>query len=149
MQRLRHEPEDDDRALPDGAVLGRPCGCDASMPSCSPCRAGLVPGALGRWPILAGGVPSARTALVELWHDQRLDIDLLMVVAALAAAAVGAALEGAVLLALFSLSQTLEHRAMGKARRAVEALMQLRPETALREGPDGVTEVAGRRPGAR
>lgn len=30
---------------------------------------------------------------------------------------------------------------MGKARRAVEALMQLRPETALREGPEGVTEV--------
>lgn len=90
---------------------------------------------------LAGGVPAARSALVELWRDHRLDIDLLMVVAALAAASVGAALEGAVLLALFSLSQTLEHRAMGKARRAVEALMQLRPETALREGPDGVTEV--------
>jgi Zn2+/Cd2+-exporting ATPase len=91
---------------------------------------------------LAGGLPAARTALVALWQDHRLDIDLLMVVAALAAAAVGAALEGAVLLALFSLSQTLEHRAMGKARRAVEALMQLRPESALREGPDGVTEVA-------
>ena len=71
-----------------------------------------------------------------------LDIDLLMVVAALAAAWVGAAMEGAVLLTLFSLSGTLEHQAMGKARRAVEALMALRPETALREGPDGaVTEV--------
>ncbi len=91
---------------------------------------------------LAGGVPAARSALIELWQDRRLDIDLLMVVAALAAAAVGAALEGAVLLALFSLSQTLEHRAMGKARRAVEALMHLRPETALRDGPDGVEEVA-------
>jgi heavy metal translocating P-type ATPase len=91
---------------------------------------------------LAGGVPAARSALAELWQDRRLDIDLLMVIAALAAAAVGAALEGAVLLALFSLSQTLEHRAMGKARRAVEALMQLRPETALREGPGGVEEVA-------
>jgi heavy metal translocating P-type ATPase len=91
---------------------------------------------------LTGGLPPLRTALAELWRDRHLDIDLLMVIAALAAAAVGAALEGAVLLALFSLSQTLEHRAMGKARRAVEALMQLRPETALREGPDGVVEVA-------
>lgn len=89
---------------------------------------------------LAGGLPAARSALQELGKG-RLDIDLLMVLAALAAAAVGAALEGAVLLALFSLSQTLEHRAMGKARRAVEALMQLRPETALREGPEGVEEV--------
>jgi Zn2+/Cd2+-exporting ATPase len=90
---------------------------------------------------LTGGVPPLRTALAELWSDRRLDIDLLMVVAALAAALVGAALEGAVLLALFSLSHTLEHRAMGKARRAVEALMQLRPETALREGPEGILEV--------
>ena len=105
-----------------------------------PLPQGLVWGALGV-SFLTGGLPPLRTALAELWQDRRLDIDLLMVVAALAAAAVGAALEGAVLLALFSLSQTLEHRAMGKARRAVEALMQLRPETALREGPDGVVEV--------
>lgn len=105
-----------------------------------PLPQGLVWAALGL-SYLTGGLPPLRTALYELWHDRRLDIDLLMVVAALAAATVGAALEGAVLLALFSLSQTLEHRAMGKARRAVEALMQLRPETALREGPEGVVEV--------
>lgn len=104
-----------------------------------PLPAGLAWAALGL-AYLTGGLPAARAALAELWQDHRLDIDLLMVVAALAAAAVGAALEGAVLLALFSLSQTLEHRAMGKARRAVEALMQLRPETALREGPGGGVE---------
>ncbi|WP_103255846.1 heavy metal translocating P-type ATPase [Tabrizicola aquatica] len=116
-----------------------------------PLPAGLTWAALGL-AFLTGGLPAARSALNELWHDRRLDIDLLMVVAALAAAAVGAALEGAVLLALFSLSQTLEHRAMGKARRAVEALMQLRPETALREGAGGVVEevpVADLVPGDR
>lgn len=92
---------------------------------------------------LAGGVPAAITALRALFGQGRLDIDLLMVIAALAAAAVGAALEGAVLLALFSLSGTLEHRAMGRARRAVEALMALRPEFALRQAVDGtVAEVA-------
>lgn len=81
---------------------------------------------------VAGGVPALWSALGALLRRHVLDIDLLMVVAALAAAAVGAFLEGAVLLALFSISGTLEHRAMGKARRAVEALMGLRPETALR-----------------
>ena len=92
---------------------------------------------------LAGGLPPLRGALSELFGRGVLDIDLLMVVAALAAAAVGSALEGAVLLALFSIAGTLEHRAMGRARHAVEALMQLRPDTALRLGPDGaVTEVA-------
>lgn len=105
-----------------------------------PLPQGLVWAALGL-SYLTGGLPPLRTALAELWQDRRLDIDLLMVVAALAAALVGAALEGAVLLALFSLSHTLEHRAMGKARRAVEALMQLRPETALRVGAEGVVEV--------
>lgn len=99
---------------------------------------------------LAGGVPPLRTALRALWQDHVLDIDLLMVVAALAAAAVGAVIEGAVLLALFSISGTLEHRAMGRARRAVEALMHLRPETALRQAPGGAVEevpVASLRPG--
>ncbi|WP_205912030.1 cation-translocating P-type ATPase [Rhodobacter sp. SGA-6-6] len=109
---------------------------------------------------LAGGLPAAGRALAALWRDHVLDIDLLMVIAALAAAGVGAALEGAVLLTLFSLSTTLEHRAMTRARRAVEALMALRPDTALRQAPDGsVAEVAAAdlrpgdivvlRPGAR
>lgn len=89
---------------------------------------------------LAGGIPAALSALRALWVDHILDIDLLMVIAALAAAAVGAAVEGAVLLTLFSLSGTLEERAMGKARRAVEALMALRPETAIRRKADGSTE---------
>lgn len=89
---------------------------------------------------LAGGVPAGLEALRALWRDRELDIDLLMVVAALAAASVGAAIEGAVLLALFSLSSTLEERAMGKARRAVEALMALRPDRAIRRAADGSTE---------
>lgn len=108
----------------------------------------------------AGGLPPAISALRALFTRGRLDIDLLMVIAALAAAAVGSVLEGAVLLALFSLSETLESRAMGKARRAVEALMSLRPDTALRRGADGVVaevpvgalepgDIVILRPGAR
>ncbi|SDJ43168.1 heavy metal translocating P-type ATPase [Aliiruegeria lutimaris] len=89
----------------------------------------------------AGGVPAGMRALEALWREHELDIDLLMVVAALAAAAVGAAFEGAVLLALFSLSTTLEERAMGRARRAIESLMELRPDTALRRTDAGTEEV--------
>lgn len=85
---------------------------------------------------LAGGLPAAWRAAATLWEERILDIDLLMVVAAVAAAAVGAPFEGAVLLTLFSISTTLEERALGRARRAIEALMELRPETALRKAPD-------------
>lgn len=108
---------------------------------------------------LAGGLPAAVRALGSLWRERVLDIDLLMVLAAVAAAAVGAPLEGAVLLTLFSLSTTLENRAMGRARRAVEALMALRPDTALRREAGGLAEVPSQslepgdivvlRPGAR
>ncbi|MBX9455275.1 MAG: cation-translocating P-type ATPase [Rhizobium sp.] len=108
----------------------------------------------------AGGVPAGWRALESLFKEHVLDIDLLMVVAAVAAAVVGAPLEGGVLLALFSISTTLEERAMGRARRAIEALMALRPETALRRMPDGrvedipaaelaVGDVVVLRPGAR
>lgn len=90
---------------------------------------------------LAAGVPTALSALSELFRERRLDIDLLMVLAALAAAAVGSALEGAVLLTLFAISETLETRAMGRARRAVEALMALRPDTALKRQGGTVVEV--------
>ncbi|MFC5395156.1 cation-transporting P-type ATPase, partial [Bosea vestrisii] len=60
-----------------------------------------------RWPGLvlvyaAGGIPAAWSALSALWREHVLDIDLLMVVAAIAAAAVGAPFEGAVLLTLFT-----------------------------------------------
>lgn len=91
---------------------------------------------------LAGGLPASRRAVEVLWHEHILDIDLLMVVAAVAAAVVGAPFEGAVLLTLFSISTTLEERALGRARRAVESLMALRPETALRKEANGsVTEI--------
>ena len=109
---------------------------------------------------LTGGLPAAWRAIATLWDERVLDIDLLMVIAAVAAAAVGAPFEGAVLLTLFSISTTLEERALGRARRAIEALMELRPETALRKARDGtvseipaadlrVDDVVVLRPGAR
>lgn len=61
----------------------------------------------------------------------KLEIDFLMLVAAIGAAALGEWAEGALLLFLFSISHSLEHYAMGRARHAIEALSQLAPETAL------------------
>ena len=58
------------------------------------------------------------------------DIETLMVLAAVGAAFTGAWFEGAFLLFLFSLGHGLEHRAMDKARRALEELGKLRPEKA-------------------
>ncbi len=85
---------------------------------------------------LAGGIPAAVGAFGNLLK-KKLDIDLLMVLAALAAAAVGEARDGAILLFLFSLAGTLEEYAMGNTKRAVVALMKLRPDEANLEDASG------------
>ncbi len=56
-----------------------------------------------------------------------LDIDLLMLLAAVGAAALGEWAEGAFLIFLFSLAHALEHYALGRARKAIEALAELAP----------------------
>lgn len=70
-----------------------------------------------------------------------LNIDMLMVLGAVGAAALGRWSEGAVLIFLFALSNTLEEFAAGRTRRAIQALISLRPATArvIREG--GVEEA--------
>jgi Cd2+/Zn2+-exporting ATPase len=72
----------------------------------------------------------------------RLDVDFLMVVAAIGAAAIGRWVDGGLLLFLFALGNALEHYAMGQARRAIRALGQLAPRTAHRMRGSGTEEVA-------
>jgi Cd2+/Zn2+-exporting ATPase len=78
---------------------------------------------------LAGGVETSRHGLAAAFH-LRFDVDFLMVVAALGAAVLGRWPEGAFLLFLFSLGHALEHDAMGRARRNIQALGELIPRTA-------------------
>ena len=62
----------------------------------------------------------------------RLDVDFLMVVAAIGAAWIGRWVDGGLLLFLFALGNALEHYAMGQARKAIRALGKLAPRTARR-----------------
>jgi len=59
-----------------------------------------------------------------------LDVDFLMVVAAVGAAFIGKWVDGGLLLFLFALGNALEHYAMGQARKAIRALGKLAPKTA-------------------
>ena len=76
-----------------------------------------------------GGFFTVREAIDNL-RARRFEIDTLMLVAAAGAAALGAFAEGALLLFLFSLGHALEHYAMGRAKRAIEALAELAPSVA-------------------
>ncbi|ULN44803.1 heavy metal translocating P-type ATPase (plasmid) [Mycolicibacterium crocinum] len=73
----------------------------------------------------------------------RFEIDFLMLISAAGAAALGEVPEGALLLFLFSVGHALEGYAMGRARRAIEALGELAPKTALvrRDGTGETVEV--------
>lgn len=62
---------------------------------------------------------------------RQFDIDFLMIVAAAGAAYIGSWAEGALLLFLFSLGHALEHYAMNKAKKSIEALGNLSPKKAL------------------
>jgi Cd2+/Zn2+-exporting ATPase len=83
-----------------------------------------------------GGQNGVRSAIASL-KEKTLDIDLLMVLAALGAAAVGAPFEGALLLFLFSFSNILQSHALERTQRAIESLLTLRPEQALRKTLSG------------
>src|SRR5215831_7271405 len=79
---------------------------------------------------LTGGwftIRSTARSLAKL----RFDVNLLMLVAALGAAIIGYIAEAATLMFLFSLSNTLEVYTMGRTRRALMALLKLRPSRAL------------------
>ena len=88
---------------------------------------------------IGGGVFAVQASLRSL-RQWTIDVDLLMVLAALGAAVVRAPFEGAVLLFLFSLSNVLQTYAIGRTRKAIHSLMKLRPDKALTRR-DGKTSL--------
>ncbi len=89
-----------------------------------------------------GGFYTLREAFDSI-RAGRFEIDFLMLAAAVGAAALGAWTEGALLLFLFSIGHALEHYAMGRARKAIEALANLTPDvaTVVRNGIESETPV--------
>jgi Zn2+/Cd2+-exporting ATPase len=79
---------------------------------------------------VAGGVFGVQASFQSL-RQRTIDVDLLMVLAALGATFVGAPFEGAMLLFLFSLSNVLQAYAIDRTRKAIHSLMKLRPDKSL------------------
>jgi Cd2+/Zn2+-exporting ATPase len=91
---------------------------------------------------VSGGWYTARSTFTALM-ERRFDVNLLMLLSALGASLIGYLHEAAVLMFLFSLSNTLEVYTMGRTRRALHALLELRPQRALvrRDGRELLVEV--------
>ena len=77
----------------------------------------------------SGGYYSVQAAYDSLRH-RLFDVNFLMIIAAIGAAIVGQPKEGAILMFLFSLSNTLETYAMGRTFTSVRALLDMTPKIA-------------------
>ena len=87
-----------------------------------------------------GGFFTTKEALERVMKGG-FEVDFLMMVAAIGAAILGKWVEGALLLFLFSLGHALEHHAMNKAKKSIEALAELAPKTALRKQNGKIEEI--------
>ena len=87
------------------------------------------------------GQEGVRSAYASL-REKVLDVDVLMVLAAIGAALIGAPFEGALLLFLFSFSNVLQRHAMERTQKAIESLLTLRPSEALVKRGGGTEKVA-------
>ena len=102
-----------------GAILHQMTFSSAQLWSIAACMGAYV----------AGGYGPTLNAFVSLLN-RKLNVDLLMVIAAIGAAIIGDWIEGVVLLFLFSLSGTLEAFAIFRTNQSIESLVQLRPREA-------------------
>jgi heavy metal translocating P-type ATPase len=89
---------------------------------------------------VAGGWEPGWAGLSAL-RERRLDVDLLMVLAAIGAASIGQVLDGALLIVIFATSGALEAIATKRTADSVSSLLDLAPETATRLTNDGEETV--------
>lgn len=79
---------------------------------------------------IIGGYAKAKEGILDTIENKTLNVELLMVLAAIGSAIIGYWTEGAVLIFIFALSGALETYAMNKNEREITALMNLQPEEA-------------------
>ncbi|WP_232278750.1 heavy metal translocating P-type ATPase [Paenibacillus sp. 481] len=81
---------------------------------------------------VCGGALKLKDGIITLVKERDLDVNLLMIAAAAGAASIGYWAEGAVLIFIFALSGALETFTINRSSRDISALMELKPEDALR-----------------
>jgi len=98
-----------------------------------------------------GGYQNTLDGLTTLWREKELDVDLLMIVAALGAAILGLwrkeyyfIVDGGMLILIFAISGVLEGYAMSRTERSIQGLMSLTSDTArkLIDGQEQMVSVA-------
>ncbi len=90
-----------------------------------------------------GGYAKAKEGITETIEDRQLNVEILMILAAIGSAAIGYWTEGAVLIFIFAVSGALESYTTEKSSKEISSLMDLKPETAVRLATDGSATTVG------
>jgi Zn2+/Cd2+-exporting ATPase len=80
---------------------------------------------------IIGGFAKAKEGIEETLQERSLNVELLMILAAIGSASIGYWTEGAILIFIFSLSGALETYTMNKSQKEISSLMNMQPEKAL------------------
>jgi Cd2+/Zn2+-exporting ATPase len=82
--------------------------------------------------LVIAGYPIAKSAMVSLWINHDISINLLMTIAAIGAIILGDIVESATLIFLFAISEALEGFSSDRARRVLNEMTDLVPSHAIR-----------------
>lgn len=91
-----------------------------------------------------GGFAKAKEGIEDSIADKDVNVELLMIIAAIGAGSIGYWTEGAILIFIFALSGALETYTLNKSERELQSLMDIQPETAtiLVNGEEKVVKAA-------
>src|SRR5699024_9000099 len=78
-----------------------------------------------------GGYAKAKEGITETVRTRQLNVEMLMIFAAVGSVAIGYWTEGAILIFIFALSGALETYSMNKSNKAISSLMEMQPEEAV------------------
>ncbi|MDQ0415556.1 heavy metal translocating P-type ATPase [Mesobacillus stamsii] len=81
---------------------------------------------------VVGGFAKAREGVKATIEEKELNVEMLMILAAIGSAIIGYWTEGAILIFIFAMSGALETYTMNKSQKEISSLMELQPEEALR-----------------
>ncbi|MEH7181289.1 heavy metal translocating P-type ATPase [Neobacillus vireti] len=78
-----------------------------------------------------GGFAKAKEGIEATYENKELNVEMLMIFAAIGSAIIGYWTEGAILIFIFAVSGALETYTMNKSHKEISSLMELQPEEAL------------------
>lgn len=91
-----------------------------------------------------GGFAKAKEGITETIKNKELNVEMLMIFAAIGSAAIGYWTEGAILIFIFALSGALETYTLNKSHKEISSLMALQPEdaTLIEKGKEKIVPIS-------